>query len=99
MDPFDDDAAAPERAARLVRTAAAPEDRITLTDEQEAIASLAPGHGPVLVLGAPGTGRTTVAVEYAARTTRHHGVPGLDSAIARPACRGPPTPSRPASPP
>ncbi|MGN7067073.1 ATP-dependent helicase [Micrococcus luteus] len=67
VDPFDDDAAAPERAARLVRTAAAPEDRITLTDEQEAIASLAPGHGAVLVLGAPGTGRTTVAVEYAAR--------------------------------
>ena len=66
-DPFDDDAAAPERAARLVRTAAAPEDRITLTDEQEAIASLAPGHNAVLVLGAPGTGRTTVAVEYAAR--------------------------------
>ena len=66
-DGFDDDAAAPERAARLVRMAAAPEDRITLTDEQEAIASLAPGHGPVLVLGAPGTGRTTVAVEYAAR--------------------------------
>ena len=63
VDPFDDDAAAPERAARLVRTAAAPEDRITLTDEQEAIASLAPGHGAVLVLGAPGTGRTTVAIE------------------------------------
>ena len=37
VDPFDDDAAAPERAARLVRTAAAPEDRITLTDEQEAV--------------------------------------------------------------
>ena len=34
VDPFDDDAAAPERAARLVRTAAAPEDRITLTDER-----------------------------------------------------------------
>ena len=31
---LDDDAAAPERAARLVRMAAAPEDRITLTDEQ-----------------------------------------------------------------
>lgn len=26
VDPFDDDAAAPERAARLVRTAAAPEE-------------------------------------------------------------------------
>ena len=37
--------------------------------------------------------------EPSARTTRHQGVPGLDSAIARPACRGPPTPSRPASPP
>lgn len=64
---LDDDAAAPERAARLVSPAAAPAERVALTLEQEAVAAMGPGHGAVLVLGAPGTGRTTVAVEYAAR--------------------------------
>lgn len=38
-----------------------------LTDEQEAVASLTAGHGAVLVLGGPGTGRTTTLVEAVAR--------------------------------
>lgn len=41
---------------------------LTLDAEQQAVVDLAqsPGHGSVLVLGGPGTGRSTVAVEYAA---------------------------------
>ncbi|GAA1133128.1 ATP-dependent DNA helicase [Citricoccus alkalitolerans] len=35
--------------------------------DQQQVLDLAPGHGAVLVLGGPGTGRSTVAVEYAAR--------------------------------
>ena len=33
--------------------------------DQQRVLDLAPGHGPVLVLGGPGTGRSTLAVEYA----------------------------------
>ncbi|MDY6055145.1 PD-(D/E)XK nuclease family protein [Micrococcus sp.] len=53
--------------ARLVRGTGRSADWPELTAEQEAVASLAPGHGAVLVLGTPGAGRSTVAVEYAAR--------------------------------
>ncbi|VXB53361.1 ATP-dependent DNA helicase [Citricoccus sp. K5] len=35
--------------------------------DQQQVLDLAPGHGAVLVLGGPGTGRSTLAVEYAAR--------------------------------
>lgn len=35
--------------------------------DQQRVLDLAPGHGAVLVLGGPGTGRSTLAVEYAAR--------------------------------
>ncbi|QCU77724.1 ATP-dependent helicase [Citricoccus sp. SGAir0253] len=44
--------------------------------DQQRVLDLAPGHGPVLVLGGPGTGRSAVAVEYAARRIEH----GLDPA-------------------
>ncbi|WP_313822515.1 AAA family ATPase, partial [Citricoccus sp.] len=35
--------------------------------DQQRVLDLVPGHGAVLVLGGPGTGRSTLAVEYAAR--------------------------------
>ncbi|HEY4616072.1 MAG TPA: UvrD-helicase domain-containing protein, partial [Citricoccus sp.] len=35
--------------------------------DQQRVLDLQPGHGPALVLGGPGTGRSAVAVEYAAR--------------------------------
>ncbi|WP_233542704.1 UrvD/REP family ATP-dependent DNA helicase [Kocuria tytonis] len=38
-----------------------------LDPAQETVVGLAPGHGPVLVLGAPGTGRSTVVVETVVR--------------------------------
>ncbi|MDO4918888.1 ATP-dependent helicase [Kocuria sp.] len=38
-----------------------------LDPDQRTVVELAPGHGPVLVLGAPGTGRSTVVVEGVAR--------------------------------
>lgn len=38
-----------------------------LSPEQEAVASLTAGHGAVLVLGGPGTGRSTTLVEAVAR--------------------------------
>lgn len=38
-----------------------------LDPAQERVADLPPGHGPVLVLGAPGTGRSTVTVEGVVR--------------------------------
>ncbi|MGC5048598.1 ATP-dependent helicase [Micrococcus porci] len=53
--------------ARLVRGAGQDRAGVVLTAEQEAVAGLGEGHGAHLVLGAPGTGRSTVAVEYAAR--------------------------------
>lgn len=40
---------------------------LRLTPEQEAVASLEAGHGAVLVLGGPGSGRSTVLVEAVAR--------------------------------
>lgn len=44
--------------------------RPDLDAEQSQVVELAPGHGPTLVLGAPGTGRTTVALEYAVERIR-----------------------------
>lgn len=35
--------------------------------QQRAVIELEPGHGPVLVLGAPGTGRTSTVVEFVVR--------------------------------
>lgn len=66
-EPEEEAAPADPDHARLVRGAASPAGLVRLTREQEAVAALAPGHGAHLVLGAPGTGRTVVAVEYAAR--------------------------------
>ncbi len=40
---------------------------LELDPAQETVVGLAPGHGPVLVLGAPGTGRSTVTVEAVVR--------------------------------
>ena len=58
---------APPVHALLVREGRQRAETVELTPAQEAVAGLAPGHGAVLVLGAPGTGRSTAAVEYAAR--------------------------------
>ena len=40
---------------------------LELDPAQRAVVELGPGHGPVLVLGAPGTGRSTVVVETVVR--------------------------------
>ena len=40
---------------------------VELTDEQRAVVELGAGHGPVLILGAPGTGRTTAVLEAVVR--------------------------------
>lgn len=53
--------------ARLRGPDAAEASPGALTDEQEAVASLTAGHGAVLVLGGPGTGRTATLVEAVAR--------------------------------
>lgn len=49
-------------APRVVRV-----EPLSPNAEQQRVLDLAPGHGPVLVLGGPGTGRSALAVEYAAR--------------------------------
>ncbi|XNZ01447.1 ATP-dependent helicase [Micrococcus luteus] len=54
-------------AARLRGPDAAEQGPRSWTDEQEAVASLTAGHGAVLVLGGPGTGRSSVLVEAVAR--------------------------------
>lgn len=59
--------AAGTSAARLRGPDAAEEGPGTWTEEQEAVASLESGHGAVLVLGGPGTGRSSVLVEAVAR--------------------------------
>ena len=40
---------------------------VELDPAQRTVVDLSAGHGPVLVLGAPGTGRSTVVVEGVAR--------------------------------
>lgn len=54
-------------AARLRGPDAAKTGPGAFTEEQEAVASLTAGHGAVLLLGGPGTGRTATLVEAVAR--------------------------------
>ncbi|WFP15666.1 ATP-dependent helicase [Citricoccus muralis] len=54
----------------LTTTTESSAPRPELDAEQRGVVELAPGHGPTLVLGAPGTGRTTVALEYAVERIR-----------------------------
>lgn len=49
------------------RTAGTGREGPALDPCQRAVVDLEPGHGPVLVLGAPGTGRSTVTVELVVR--------------------------------
>ncbi|MDO5635214.1 MAG: UvrD-helicase domain-containing protein, partial [Micrococcus sp.] len=61
----DVDDAAPQVRLHGVRGALS--GPVTFTAEQEAVLGREPGHGPVLVVGGPGTGRSTLAVELVAR--------------------------------
>ncbi|RLZ02638.1 DNA helicase UvrD [Kocuria tytonicola] len=54
----------PPRGAQVAGAA------VELDPAQRAVVELGPGHGPVLVLGAPGTGRSTVVVESVVRRIR-----------------------------
>ena len=45
-----------------------------LSLDQQAVVNLAPGSGPVLVWGAPGTGKSTVLIEAAVKRMEHDGV-------------------------
>lgn len=58
---------APHEALRLTAPRAVRTEPLSPNAEQRRILDLPPGHGPVLVLGGPGTGRSALAVEYAAR--------------------------------
>ncbi len=51
---------------RLTGPAAVRAEAFIPDQDQQRVLDLEPGHGPVLVLGGPGTGRSAVAVEYAA---------------------------------
>ncbi len=45
-----------------------------LSPDQQAVVGLKPGSGPVLVWGAPGTGKSTVLIEAAVQRMEHDGV-------------------------
>lgn len=51
-------------------------DAVDCDSYQQQVLDLESGHGPVLVLGAPGTGKTTVAVEYVVERIRSGAAPG-----------------------
>ncbi|NUL46328.1 ATP-dependent helicase [Cellulosimicrobium funkei] len=54
-------------ALRLIAPRSVRAEPLSPNAEQQRVLDLSPGHGPVLVLGGPGTGRSALAVEYAAR--------------------------------
>lgn len=56
-----------QETLRLTAPRALRAEPLTPNAGQQRVLDLAPGHGPVLVLGGPGTGRSALAVEYAAR--------------------------------
>jgi superfamily I DNA/RNA helicase/RecB family exonuclease len=58
---------APPQGLRLTGPAPVRAEAFVPDRDQQRVLDLAPGHGPVLLLGGPGTGRSAVAVEYAAR--------------------------------
>lgn len=45
-----------------------------LTADQQAVVDLEPGSGPVLMWGAPGTGKSTVLIEASVQRMDHHGI-------------------------
>ncbi|WP_413543749.1 ATP-dependent helicase [Citricoccus nitrophenolicus] len=57
----------PQDALRLTAPRAVHVEPLNPNPEQQRVLELPPGHGPVLVLGGAGTGRSALAVEYAAR--------------------------------
>ncbi len=59
---------------RLVPPASSIRSAPALSADQRAVVELAPGSGPVLVWGAPGTGKSTVLVEAAVKRMEHDGV-------------------------
>ncbi|MFC8304420.1 ATP-dependent helicase [Specibacter sp. NPDC057265] len=61
-------------ALMLRPPSAVPRSAPALSPDQEAVVSLAPGSGPVLVWGAPGTGKTTVLIEAAVARMEHGAV-------------------------
>jgi superfamily I DNA/RNA helicase/RecB family exonuclease len=67
---------APNRLPRLTLVAPAASLRPApdLSPDQQPVVGLAPGSGPVLVWGAPGTGKSTVLVEAAVKRMEHDGV-------------------------
>ncbi|MGO4385582.1 ATP-dependent helicase [Specibacter sp. RAF43] len=58
----------------LVPPAASAARRPSLSADQRAVVDLAPGSGPALVWGAPGTGKSTVLIEAAAKRIEYDGV-------------------------
>lgn len=68
MEHMDTLASAPETVAT------APADSLAADPDQQELLELAPGHGPVLVLGGPGTGKTTTLL----RVLTHRLDAGLD---------------------
>ncbi len=59
---------------RLRPPSAGPRSAPLLSADQEAVVNLPPGTGPVLVWGAPGTGKTTVLIEASVARMEHGAV-------------------------
>lgn len=55
-----------------------------LSPDQQAVLDLAPGSGPVLVWGAPGTGKSTVLIEAAVNRMEHHGLDPVGALLLAP---------------
>ncbi|MGA7203437.1 MAG: ATP-dependent DNA helicase [Specibacter sp.] len=58
----------------LVAPTASLQHAPVLSPDQQAVVDLAPGSGPALIWGAPGTGKSTVLVEAAVKRMEHDGV-------------------------